>query len=47
MGSSIVFFNLLNKCKQDVKVTWKVLRPLIGKQKDKSNVTSDFNNEWY
>ncbi len=38
----VYYCNILTKCKQDVKGTWKVLRPLIGKQRDKNNVMSDF-----
>ncbi len=38
----LYYLNFLNNYKQDVKGTWQILRPLTGKQKDRSNVTSDF-----
>ena len=34
--------SLLNNYKHDIKQTWKVLRPLIGKQSDKMSVVDKF-----
>ena len=36
------YASLLNNYKHDIKQTWKVLRPLIGKQSDKMSVVDKF-----
>ena len=36
------YSNVLSKVKGDIKATWRELRPIIGKQRDKDPIKCDF-----